>query len=255
VADVEFSAEDATRSDRIFLRQCVEAAVTAGATRVDIADTVGCALPEEFAARIADIRRFAGDGVRVAAHCHDDLGMATANTVAAVRAGADEVHVTVNGIGERAGNAAVEEVAAALTFKGIADPGVDMRRMHGLSRLVENVTGVQVQPHKAVVGDHAFAHSSGIHQDGILKSAACYAFVDPEQVGQAAHRFVLTARSGRSAVLHEARRAGFTVPPERVDAVYAAFIEAADRAGGAVPEAAFRKAVARAIAGAPAPAG
>ncbi|MDX9973851.1 MAG: 2-isopropylmalate synthase [FCB group bacterium] len=233
-AAVQFSAEDATRSDWHFLRQCVDTAIGCGATRINIPDTVGCALPEEYGALIRRVVQVAGSNVIVSAHCHNDMGLATANSVAAVQAGADQVEVTVNGIGERAGNAASEEVAVVLALKKIAETGVDLRRVTALSREVGEATGVVVQPNRAIVGDNAFAHSSGIHQDGILKDASNYEFVSPALVGAAGHRFVLTARSGRSAIVHEAREMGFRLSPDAAEAVYVAFVAEAERSAGAV---------------------
>jgi len=238
IEDVEMSFEDAARADRIFLRQCAQTAVDAGATRVNIADTVGAALPEEFGAMVADIVAFVPPSVIVSAHCHDDMGLATANTVAAVRAGARQIEVTVNGIGERAGNAAVEEVGVVLAMKGIAANGIDMTRVQPLSALVAERSGVSVQPNHPVVGANAFAHSSGIHQDGVLKHPSNYAYVTPEMVGAEGHRMVLTARSGRKAVQHVARAMGMPIAPEDVRAVYDAFARHADDTQGPVsPEA------------------
>jgi 2-isopropylmalate synthase len=234
-ATVQFSAEDATRADRVFLRQCVETAVCAGAVRVNVPDTVGFAAPEEYGEMVGEIVRFVGDGVIVSAHCHDDLGLATANTIAAVRNGAKQVEVAVNGIGERAGNAALEEVAAVLEAKRVADTGVRLEAVQRLSRCVAEETGVAVAPNHPVVGEHAFAHSSGIHQDGILKHRATYEFLAPETVGAGEHRFVFTARSGRSAVAHCIRGMGFAPKPEEMDAVYRRFLSVADVQMGAVP--------------------
>lgn len=234
VPEVEFSAEDATRADRAFLRQCVWTAIEAGATRVNIADTVGCATPEEFGALISDIVRFVEGAAIVSAHCHDDLGMATANTIAAVCHGARQVEVTVNGLGERAGNAAIEEVATALTIKDIAEVRADLSRVRELSASVTSVTGVPVQPNRAIVGENAFAHSSGIHQDGLIKDVCTYGFVPPQTVGVAGHRYVLTARSGRRAVAHVARSRGYDLDAEQVDAVYAAFKQHADNVRGEI---------------------
>lgn len=231
---VQFSAEDATRADPIFLRQCVTAAVHAGATRINIPDTVGCAMPGEYAAIIRDIVRWAGPAVVVSAHCHNDLGMATANTLAAVAAGARQVEVTVNGIGERAGNAALEEVVTAMTLKGVARHGVDTAQLTAISRMVAEASGVAVQPHKAVVGANAFAHSSGIHQDGVAKDPATYGFVPPEMVGAPGHVFRLTARSGRTGLVRAAADWGIAVAADDIDRVYAAFIAAADTCPGEI---------------------
>jgi len=238
-AVVQFSAEDATRADRVFLRQCVETAVCAGAMRVNVPDTVGFAVPEEYGAMVREVVRFVSDEVVVSAHCHDDLGMATANTVAAVRNGARQVEVAVNGIGERAGNAATEEVAAVLQVKAIAETGVRLQTVQALSGCVAEATGVPVAPNHPVVGCHAFAHSSGIHQDGILKNRATYEFLSPSDVGVDDHRFVLTARSGRSAVAHCVRGLGFDPNREEMDGVYRRFLSAADAQMGAVPQSAI----------------
>ncbi|HNR29557.1 MAG TPA: 2-isopropylmalate synthase [Candidatus Hydrogenedentes bacterium] len=234
--EVEFSAEDATRADRVFLRQCVWTAIESGATRINIADTVGCATPEEYGALIRDIVVFVEGRAVVSAHCHDDLGMATANTVAAVRQGARQVEVAVNGVGERAGNASLEEVAAVLDAKRIARTRTDLTQAASLSALVADITGIPVPPNRAVVGANAFAHSSGIHQDAILKDPVTYAFLTPESVGVAGHHFVLTARSGRSAVAHVAARHGYAIEGATLDAVYDAFVRHADIAQGPVSE-------------------
>ncbi|MCC6144227.1 MAG: 2-isopropylmalate synthase [Candidatus Hydrogenedentes bacterium] len=237
VAEVECSFEDATRAEPAFLRQCIEAAIGAGATRVNIPDTVGCAMPDAFGAMIRDIVAFVEGRAIVSVHCHNDLGMATANTVAAVQNGADQVEVTVNGIGERAGNTAMEEVAVALHLQGIAQVNVDFAQITAISRMVAETTGVPVQPNRAIVGAYAFTHSSGIHQDGIIKAPEVYEFVPPQLVGVEGHRFVMTARSGRRALAHVARQMGYPFTPEQIDAAYARFIHAADEAKGAVDEA------------------
>jgi 2-isopropylmalate synthase len=236
-ARVEFSLEDATRADPVFVRQCVDTAICAGATVVNIADTVGSALPGEFGDLIGGVVVFVAGAATVSAHCHDDLGLAVANTLAAVRAGARQVEVTVNGIGERAGNCALEQVAVAMALKGVAQTGIQHATLAQLSAQVAGATGVAVQPNRPIVGANAFAHSSGIHQDGILKHAANYTFVPPEMVGVAGHRLVLTARSGRRALAHVAERHGIAVSPEQMETLYAAFLEEADRVQGAVAEA------------------
>lgn len=250
---VEFSAEDATRADLIFVRQCVATAIEAGATRINLPDTVGWATPEEYAAIIGETVRFIGDArIMVSAHCHNDLGMATANTLAAVRAGARQVEVTVNGIGERAGNAALEEVAVALRAKAIAPHRVETTRLRGISAMVAEATGIAVSPTRPVVGAHAFAHASGIHQDGVIKDASVYECFSPTVVGIAGHRIVLTARSGRGAVRHVAQQHGIELSPESAEQVYAAFIRVADATPGAVPEDQFIRLVNTTLAGAPA---
>ena len=234
VGEVEFSLEDATRAEPMFVRQVVSTAVEAGATRINIADTVGCALPHEFGDLIADAVRWAGPDVVVSAHCHNDLGLATANAVEAVIRGARQVEVTVNGIGERAGNTALEEVAVVLALKRIAHTGIDLSQIASMSEYVSRIAHVPVQPNRAIVGANAFAHSSGIHQDGILKDPENYEFVPPRLVGVKGHRFVLTARSGRRAIAHEAAALGHELAPDQVDQVYARFLSVADRAEGAV---------------------
>ncbi|MCH7960027.1 MAG: 2-isopropylmalate synthase [Candidatus Hydrogenedentes bacterium] len=236
VERVEFSLEDATRTERPFLRQIVDVAVEHGASRINIPDTVGRALPGEFGALIDEVVQRVGKDIIVSAHCHNDLGMATANTVAAVLNGARQVEVTVNGIGERAGNAALEEVCAVLAVKGIAQTGVDLTQLTELSRYVAEETRVPVQPNRAIVGANAFAHSSGIHQDGVIKAPENYECLPPAMVGASGHRFVFTARSGRSAIAHRARTSGRPLGPDQLDAAYRRFIVAADRADGAVSD-------------------
>lgn len=233
---VEFSLEDATRTERPFVHQVVRTAVEAGASRINIADTVGCAMPCEFGTMIDEIVRRVGPEVIVSAHCHNDMGLATANTVAAVQHGARQVEVTVNGIGERAGNTSLEEVAVALTIKGIASTGVDLTQIASLSARVEELTHVARQPNRPIVGANAFAHSSGIHQDGIIKNPRNYEFVPPAMVGVRGHRFVFTARSGRSAIAHHARSIGHDLSPGEIEAVYLQFVKLADQAEAAVPE-------------------
>lgn len=231
---VQFSLEDATRSDPVFLRQCAGTAVEAGATRINIADTVGCATPDEFGPLIADLVQFLGRDTIVSAHCHNDMGLATANALAAVRAGARQVEVTVNGIGERAGNTALEEIAVIAALKGAGETGIRLEQLTAISALVAEVTGVPVQPNRAVVGRNAFTHSSGIHQDGILKAPENYQFVAPELVGKAGHDFVLTARSGRNAVFHVARSRGHAIADHDRERLYEDFVRFADTVHGAV---------------------
>ncbi len=245
--EVEFSPEDATRADRAFLRQMARVAVDAGATRINVPDTVGYATPWEYGAIIADIVRSVPHGVRVAAHCHDDLGMAVANTIAAVAAGATEVQATVNGIGERAGNAALEEIATALAMKAAGVTNVRLPKLSGVSAMVAEAAHMPVPPNKAVVGAHAFAHSSGIHQDGIIKDPRTYGFLQPENVGAAGHRLVLTARSGRRALADVARRMGFALHGDALDAAYQDFLTVADATPGAVDDERVREIFARIV--------
>lgn len=231
---VQFSLEDATRSDPIFLRQCAQIAVEVGASRINLADTVGCMTPDEFGPLVRDMVQFLGSSVIVSAHCHNDMGLATANALAAMRAGARQVEATINGIGERAGNTALEEIAVIAALKSVGETGIDLTRLTEMSALVSEVTGVPVQPNRALVGRNAFTHSSGIHQDGILKAPENYQFVAPEVVGRAGHDFVLTARSGRNAVVHVARNRGHVIMERDKDRLYEAFVRFADSVRGAV---------------------
>jgi 2-isopropylmalate synthase len=204
-ADVEFSPEDAGRSEPAFLYQVLETAIRSGASTLNIPDTVGYCMPHEFGALIAGIaKNVAGiEEAVISVHCHDDLGLATANTLAGIAAGARQAEVTVNGIGERAGNTALEEVVMALRTRrdvhGL-ETGIDARQLTSVSRLVSACTGMVVQPNKAIVGANAFAHESGIHQDGMLKNEETYEIMRPEAVGAGASRLVLGRQSGRHAV-------------------------------------------------------
>ena len=204
VADVEWSAEDGSRTEPDFLARCVEAAIAAGATTINIPDTVGYALPEDIFRIFNDLReRVPGaDGVIFSAHNHNDLGLAVANTLAALRAGARQVECTINGIGERAGNAALEEIAMALRTRPDAvsvSTGIVTERILRTSRLLSTITGFDVQPNKAIVGRNAFAHESGIHQDGMLKNAQTYEIMTPESVGWNKTNLVMGKHSGRAA--------------------------------------------------------
>ena len=213
--DVEFSAEDATRTDAEFLIKAFRTAASAGARTINVPDTVGYAQPAEFAALVALVRAALGREMRISVHCHNDLGLAVANTLAAVVAGADQVHVTVNGLGERGGNASLEETVMALRCRRdwySADTGVHAERLVPASRLVTELTGIPVQPNKAVVGATAFAHASGIHQDGVLKDPRTYEIMTPESVGWASRRIVVSKLSGRRGLA--ARLAELGVPLE-----------------------------------------
>jgi 2-isopropylmalate synthase len=232
--DVQFSAEDATRSDRAFLVDVLRAVAEAGATVLNIPDTVGYATPEEYHALFAGVRAplaAAGDVV-LSAHCHDDLGLAVANTLAAVRAGARQVECTINGIGERAGNAALEEIAMALRVRHAAlraETGLETRELMRASRLVARCTGVGVPPNKAVVGANAFAHEAGIHQDGMLKHRQTYEIMHPEDVGAAGTRLVLGRHSGRHAFARRLTELGYALGDEHVTVAFARFKTIADR--------------------------
>jgi 2-isopropylmalate synthase len=234
VEDVEFYAEDAGRAEPAFLYRMVEAAVKAGATVVNIPDTTGYTYPEEFGARVAGrMNVVAGiETVTVSVHCHDDLGMATANALAGVRAGARQVECTINGIGERAGNTSLEEVVMALRQRSAligADTRVNTREITRTSRLVSKITGVPVQPNKAIVGRNAFAHESGIHQDGVLKERTTYEIIDPTDVGVGGSSIVLTARSGRHALKHRLGELDLVLSDVEFDQVYQAFLLLADK--------------------------
>jgi 2-isopropylmalate synthase len=234
VEDVEFYAEDAGRADPEFLYRMIEHVVKAGATVVNIPDTTGYAYPEVFGELIRGLMEHVSgiEDVVVSVHCHNDLGMATANALAGVRAGARQVECTVNGIGERAGNTAMEEVVMALKQRpdvfGVVT-GINTREITRTSRLVSTITGIRVQPNKAIVGANAFAHSSGIHQDGVLKERSTYEIIDPVDVGVGGSSIVLTARSGRHALRHRLEELGYVLPDEEFERVHAAFLELADK--------------------------
>ncbi len=232
--DVEFSPMDATRTDRQYLCEVIEAAIAAGARTINIPDTVGYAVPEQFAALIAYVIAHvpnSGQAV-ISVHCHDDLGMSTANSLAAVRSGARQVECTVNALGERAGNASLEEVVMALRTRADyfgASVGVETREIVPTSRLVSRLMGIPVPPNKAVVGANAFAHSSGIHQDGVLKAAATFEIMSPQEVGLERTEIVLTARSGRHALRHRLQELGYTLSKEELDKAYERFLSIADK--------------------------
>ncbi|MFN3591629.1 MAG: 2-isopropylmalate synthase [Thermaurantiacus sp.] len=231
--DVEWSAEDATRSDPEFLARAIEAAIRAGATTINLPDTVGYATPETYGAMFREMRERVPDSDRVifSTHCHNDLGLAVANTLAAVAAGARQVESTVNGIGERAGNAAVEEIAMALRVRHDVMPwktGIVTTEITRASRLVSAVTGMHVQPNKAVVGANAFAHESGIHQDGMLKDASTYEIMTPESVGQSQSTLVLGKHSGRAAFKDKLGTLGYQLSDNEFQDAFQRFKALAD---------------------------
>jgi 2-isopropylmalate synthase len=231
VDDVEFYAEDAGRAELSYVLEMVRAAVEAGATVVNIPDTTGYAVPEQYGALIRSVREAAGRAV-VSVHCHDDLGMAVANTLAGVLNGARQVEGTINGVGERAGNAALEEVVMALRTRADyfgVETGVETRELHKTSRLVAELLGVQPPPNKAVVGANAFSHSSGIHVDGVLKRRETYEIMRPEDVGMTESRVVLTARTGRHGLRDRLARLGCALSDEELDRAYQKFLLVADR--------------------------
>lgn len=232
--DVEFSPEDAARTEIDFLCQVVEAAIDAGATTVNIPDTVGYATPAHFGRVIATLRQRVPniDKAVISVHCHNDLGMAVANSLAAVESGAGQVECTINGIGERAGNCALEEVVMALRVRHDvfrADTNVNSKRLVPTSRLVSSITGLHVQRNKAIVGQNAFAHESGIHQDGMLKEPTTYEIMRPEDVGLAMTDLVLGKHSGRAALADRAKALGYELSSDQLDAVFARFKVLADK--------------------------
>ncbi len=235
VSDVEFSCEDATRSDWSFLVEVFQAAIDAGATTINVPDTVGYTTPGEFVSLIGHLRANVRniDDCIISVHCHDDLGMATANTLAAVGAGARQVEVTMNGIGERAGNTSLEEVVMALSTRSEQFGGVttwiEKSRLVPTSRLVSNLTGVAVQANKAIVGANAFAHEAGIHQDGMLKERTTYEIMDPTDVGWEGTKLVLGKHSGRAGFRNALAELGIKLPEDQVQGVYQRFLELADR--------------------------
>jgi 2-isopropylmalate synthase len=214
VGEVEFSAEDAGRTDIDFLCQVCRVAVDAGATTLNLPDTVGYAVPEEYGAMFTRVREYLGDpqGITLSAHCHDDLGMAVANSLAAVRAGVRQIECTINGIGERAGNASLEEVVVALAVRkesfGVST-NINLEYLFPTSRMLTEITGAQVAPNKAVVGANAFAHEAGIHQDGIIKNPLTYEIISPQAVGVPARSLVLGKHSGRNALKMSLRDLGY----------------------------------------------
>ena len=231
VDDVEFSAEDATRSDRDFLADVAEAVVAAGATTLNLPDTVGYALPQDITAMFASVSARVGPDIILSAHCHDDLGLAVANSLTAIVAGARQVECTINGIGERAGNASLEELVMALHVRRDRLPFTTTVRTEQLcatSRLLSDIVGVPVPPNKAIVGANAFAHEAGIHQDGVLKNPLTYEIMRPELVGSPGTRLVLGKHSGTRGVDARCRALGFRLRPEALALVYARLVATAD---------------------------
>lgn len=233
VEDVEFYAEDAGRTDNEYLARVVEAVIKAGATVVNLPDTTGYCLPEEYGAKIKYLMEHV-DGVDKAilsTHCHNDLGMATANTMAGILNGARQVEVTINGVGERAGNTAMEEIAMILkSHKDIPmHTDINTQKIYGVSRMVSTLMNMPVQANKAIVGKNAFAHSSGIHQDGVLKNASTYEIIDPQEVGVDTNSIVLTARSGHAALKFRLESLGVKLSDEALNNVYQEFLKLADK--------------------------
>jgi len=232
VDDVEFYAEDAGRAEKEYLFELLQAVVQAGATVINVPDTTGYTVPDQFGGLIRDIGAAVGEKATISVHCHDDLGMAVANTLAGVKNGARQVEGTINGIGERAGNAALEEVVMAIRTRRdffAADTGVEARELYRTSRMVADACGMSVPPNKAVVGSNAFAHSSGIHVDGFLKDRETYEIMKPEDVGFPESRVVLTARTGRHGLKHRLEEMGYGLSEEELEQVYQRFLSVADK--------------------------
>lgn len=233
--DVEFSAEDATRSETDFLARVFEAVISAGAATINIPDTVGYIMPSEYEALLRELQTRVpalGHKAVISVHCHNDLGLATANSLAAIRAGARQVECTVNGLGERAGNAALEEIVMGLKTRGRhfgADTGIKTREIARVSRLVSSATGILVQPNKAIVGGNAFSHESGIHQDGVLKNRLTYEIMSAQDIGLNENRLVLGKHSGRHALLKRLRELGYDLNEAELQAFFARFKELADK--------------------------
>ena len=240
VEDVEFYAEDAGRTDNEYLARVCEAMIAAGATVLNIPDTTGYCLPEEYGAKIKYLKENV-KGIHKATlscHCHNDLGLATANSIAGAINGARQIECTINGIGERAGNTSLEEVVMIMKqHPGLnLDTGIDTKLLYSTSQMVQEHMGMFVQANKAVVGSNAFAHSSGIHQDGVIKNRETYEIMDPADVGVTESAIVLTARSGRAALAYRAKNVGYELTKLQLDAVYPKFLEYADKKKEVVDE-------------------
>ncbi len=233
--DVEFSAEDATRTEIKYLEEISKAVVEAGARTVNLPDTVGYSIPEEYAELIGRIAKLLGDRAIVSVHCHDDLGLAVANSLAAVKAGARQVECTINGIGERAGNAALEEVVMTMKIRPDRLPfetKINTQKLFGASQMLSQFITFGPQPNKAIVGENAFAHEAGIHQDGYLKERSTYEIMDPASVGVPESRIVLGKHSGRHALKQRAEDLGFQLSREELDELYHRFTTLADNKKG-----------------------
>ena len=233
VEDIEFYAEDAGRTDNEYLARVCEAVIKAGATVLNIPDTTGYCLPEEYGAKIKYLKENVTgiDKATLSCHCHNDLGLATANSISGVINGARQIECTINGIGERAGNTSLEEVVMIMRQHPYLDldTNINSRLLYSTSQLVSESMGMPVQPNKAVVGANAFAHSSGIHQDGVIKKRETYEIIDPNDVGVNESAIVLTARSGRAALAYRAKNIGFELDKLQLDKVYKEFLKVADQ--------------------------
>ncbi len=239
VDDVEFSAEDATRTDPDYLETVCRAVVGAGARTVNLPDTVGFSVPQEYAELIGRMVKALGDTAIVSVHCHDDLGLAVANSLAAVQAGARQIECTINGIGERAGNCSLEEVVMAMITRQDRLPfrsGIVPEHLYPASQMLSSIISFGPQPNKAIVGKNAFAHEAGIHQDGYLKNRTTYEIIEPKTVGVPESKLVLGKHSGRHALLDRCQDLGFTLNKEELDAAYEQFIALADRKKGLMDE-------------------
>ncbi|RKY39995.1 MAG: 2-isopropylmalate synthase [Candidatus Omnitrophota bacterium] len=233
IEDIEFSPEDATRTEFDFLVEVVKLAIEAGATTINIPDTVGCSFPSQFGRLISNLRESVNlSDVHLSVHCHNDLGMAVANSLTAIEKGADQVECTINGIGERAGNASLEEIVMNIKlhpeiFKG--ETRIKTEELYKISRLVSHLTGIPVQPNKAIVGSNAFAHEAGIHQDGILKKRTTYEIINPTDVGVKETRLVLGKHSGRHALEEHLKKMGYHLRKEELENLFLKFKEIADK--------------------------
>ena len=239
VDDVEFSAEDGARTSPEFLEKISKAVVAAGARTVNIPDTVGYSVPEEYGALIGNIVKALGDCAVVSVHCHDDLGLAVANSIAAVQAGARQIECTVNGIGERAGNCSLEEVVMAMKTRPDRYPfhtGIHTEHLYSASQMLSSIITFGPQPNKAIVGRNAFAHEAGIHQDGYLKEKSTYEIIDPQSVGVPEGKLVLGKHSGRHALKQRCEQLGFSLTKDELDHVYTQFTALADRKKGILDE-------------------
>ena len=232
VEDVEFYAEDAGRTDNEYLARVCEAVIKAGATVLNIPDTTGYCLPQEYGAKIKYLKENVKgiDKAIISCHCHNDLGLATANSIEGIINGARQIECTINGIGERAGNTALEEVVMIMKQHPYLnlDTNINTTMLYGISQLVSESMGIYTQPNKAIVGANAFAHSSGIHQDGVIKNRETYEIIDPKDVGVTESAIVLTARSGRAALAYRAKNVGYELTKLELDIVYAEFLAFAD---------------------------
>jgi len=232
VPDVEFYAEDAGRTDNDYLARVIEAVIAAGATVVNIPDTTGYCLPHQYGEKIAWLKNHVKNIEKavISCHCHNDLGMATANSIAGIVAGARQIECTINGLGERAGNTSLEEVVMVIRqHKQLGFyTGINTKKLNPMSRMVSDTMRMPVQPNKAIVGANAFSHSSGIHQDGFLKDSLTYEIINPEEVGADGSKIVLTARSGRSALAFRLQKLGYDYSRNDIDILYERFLKVAD---------------------------